>query len=58
MFVPLGKFLTPCIRCRSERGATAVEYGLMIAFIAAIIVAAVAILGRQVFGLFSSVPVF
>ena len=37
-----------------ERGATAVEYGLMVAFIAAVIVGAVAALGLRVNGLFVS----
>ena len=37
----------------AERGATAVEYGLMIALIALIILAAVALLGDSLSGLFS-----
>src|SRR5437867_2942149 len=32
---------------RSERGATAVEYGLMVALIAAVIIVAVALLGKN-----------
>lgn len=32
---------------KSERGATAVEYGLMVALIAAVIIAAVVFLGQQ-----------
>lgn len=36
----------------SERGATAVEYSLMVAFIAAVIVATVALMGVDVLGLF------
>jgi pilus assembly protein Flp/PilA len=47
-----------CVRSTAERGATAVEYALMVALIAAIIVAVVAALGEQVLGLFSSVPFF
>ena len=35
---------------RDERGATAVEYGLLVVLIAAIIVAAVATLGQTVLG--------
>lgn len=31
-----------------ERGATAVEYGMMVALIAAVIVAVVAVLGTQI----------
>jgi pilus assembly protein Flp/PilA len=38
-----------------ERGATAVEYGLLVALIAAVIVAIVLILGRQVSNAFQSV---
>ena len=37
---------------RTERGATAVEYGLLIAGIAAVIVIVVYSLGGSVFGLF------
>ena len=36
------------LRSRDERGATAVEYGMMVALIAAVIVGTVAILGGQV----------
>ena len=32
---------------RSEKGATAVEYGLMVALIAVVIIVAVALLGHQ-----------
>ena len=38
-----------------ERGATAVEYALMVALIAAVIVAIVLVLGRQVSTAFQSV---
>ena len=38
-----------------DRGATAVEYGLLVALIAAVIVAIVLILGRQVSTAFQSV---
>lgn len=41
------------VACRSERGATAVEYGLLVALIAAVIVGAVILLGDGVFGLFA-----
>lgn len=37
---------------RSERGATAVEYGLLLALIAGVIIAAVAILGTTVLDLY------
>lgn len=35
------------LNIRSERGATAVEYGLMVALIAAVIIGAVVFLGQQ-----------
>lgn len=34
-------------RAREERGATAVEYALMVALIAAVIIVAVALLGKN-----------
>lgn len=37
---------------KSERGATAVEYGLMVALIAIVIIVAVALLGTNLSGLF------
>jgi pilus assembly protein Flp/PilA len=36
------------LRSRDERGATAVEYGMLVALIAAVIVGVVATLGGQV----------
>ena len=39
----------------NENGATAVEYGLFLALIAAVIIATVAILGAEALGLFQSV---
>ncbi|MBU6245444.1 MAG: Flp family type IVb pilin [Actinomycetales bacterium] len=39
----------------ADKGATAVEYGLLIALIAAIIVGVVATLGTQIQGAFQSV---
>src|SRR6476661_1540503 len=39
----------------SERGATAVEYGLMVALIAIVIIVAVALLGGNLSGLFNQV---
>ena len=38
---------------KSERGATAVEYGIMVALIAAVIIIAVLFLGRQTSRTFS-----
>ena len=40
---------------RDERGATAVEYGLMVALIAIVIIAAVTLLGGNLSGLFNTV---
>lgn len=40
---------------RNQAGATAVEYGLMVALIAAVIIAIVIILGGNVTGLFQDV---
>ena len=40
---------------RDEEGATAVEYGLMVALIAIVIIAAVTILGQQLSIKFTSV---
>jgi pilus assembly protein Flp/PilA len=39
---------------RSDRGATAVEYGLMVALIAIVIIGAVSLLGTRLSGLFNS----
>jgi pilus assembly protein Flp/PilA len=39
----------------TERGATAVEYGLMVALIAIVIIVAVALLGTRLSGLFNTV---
>ena len=40
---------------RTDKGATAVEYGLMVALIAIVIIAAVAVLGTNLSNLFSKV---
>ena len=42
-------------RTQNERGATAVEYGLLIALIAAVIITAVTLLGTNLTTLFTSV---
>jgi pilus assembly protein Flp/PilA len=52
-FVSLQNFLARSLR--SDRGATAVEYGLLVALIAAVIVAVVALVGKQVNNAFQSV---
>jgi pilus assembly protein Flp/PilA len=41
--------------CHDDRGATAVEYGPMVALIAAVIVAAVALIGTNLTSVFNSV---
>jgi pilus assembly protein Flp/PilA len=41
---------------RPDRGATAVEYGLIVGLIAAVIVGAVTAFGLGVLGLFNSMP--
>ncbi|WP_248759602.1 Flp family type IVb pilin [Pseudarthrobacter sp. SSS035] len=49
-------FHTAKVRLNSdEKGATMVEYGIMVAFIAVLVMAAVIILGPQIAGLFTSV---
>ena len=40
---------------RDERGATAVEYGLMVALIAIVIIAAVTLLGNNLKALFNDI---
>ena len=40
---------------REEKGATMVEYGIMVAFIAVLVMAAVIILGPQIAALFTGV---
>jgi len=40
---------------REEKGATAVEYGLMVGLIAAVIIGVVATLGGQLEGLFQTI---
>ena len=46
------KFITKLQAIRSERGATAVEYGLMVALIAIVIIAAVTLLGQNISTIF------
>jgi pilus assembly protein Flp/PilA len=49
------RLLQPARLWREDRGATAVEYGLIVALIAAIIVAVVATLGTQIQAAFQAV---
>lgn len=56
MFHGLSRWVVSQMRSlRNERGATAVEYGLMVALIAAVIVAIVATLGQQIQAAFTTV---
>jgi pilus assembly protein Flp/PilA len=54
LYVSLQNYLSQPLR-RDERGATAVEYGLMVALIAAVIVTVVTTLGSKLSTLFSNV---
>ena len=49
----LGTWITARLTIRSERGATAVEYGIMVALIAAVIILAVVFLGQRTSTTFS-----
>jgi len=51
----IAKFQTRMAQRNDERGATAVEYGLMVALIAAVIVGVVVILGTQISTAFQTV---
>jgi len=51
----LVKFHVKAAALRSDRGATAVEYGLMVALIAIVVIVAVQLLGTQLSGLFNTV---
>ena len=54
VFVSLQSYLSAALR-RDDRGATAVEYGLLVALIAAIITGIVATLGSQISTAFATV---
>ena len=47
------KWFEARLNLKSERGATAVEYGIMVALIAAVIIAAVVFLGQRTSSTFS-----
>jgi pilus assembly protein Flp/PilA len=55
MLSQLVKFQVKVAALRSDRGATAVEYGLMVALIAIVIIAAVSLLGTRLSTLFNGV---
>lgn len=55
MLSQLVKFQVKLAALRDDRGATAVEYGLMVALIAAVIVAIVGVIGQQLLAAFTTV---
>jgi len=55
MLSRLVKFQVKVAALRSDRGATAVEYGLMVALIAMVIIGAVTLLGTHLSTLFNGV---
>jgi pilus assembly protein Flp/PilA len=55
MLKHLVKFQVRAAQLRDERGATAVEYGLMVALIAAVIIIAVTAIGTNLSSLFNTV---
>lgn len=54
LYVIMASFLTDRVR-RDDRGATAVEYGLMVTVIALVMVVGATLLGNAISGLFSDV---
>jgi len=54
VFVSLQSYRSAALR-RDDRGATAVEYGLLVALIAAVIVVIVTTLGQQISTAFATV---
>ena len=54
LYVSLQHLLSRPLR-RDDSGATAVEYGLMVALIAVVIIAAVTLLGNKLSGMFDSI---
>jgi pilus assembly protein Flp/PilA len=53
-FISMQTYMTGLLN-RDDRGATAVEYGLMVALIAAVIITAVALIGTNLSTLFTNV---
>jgi pilus assembly protein Flp/PilA len=54
LFVALQTYVTGVLN-RDDRGATAVEYGLLVALIAVVIIAGVTVLGTKLNTLFTNV---
>jgi pilus assembly protein Flp/PilA len=55
MLKHLVKFQVRATQLRDERGATAVEYGIMVALIAAVIIGVVVTIGQDLLGSFQTV---
>jgi pilus assembly protein Flp/PilA len=55
MLSRLTKFQARLAAMRDDRGATAVEYGLMVALIAVVVIVAVTLLGTNLSSLFNTV---
>ena len=55
LFVTLQSLVAERTAVRDDRGATAVEYGLMVALIAAVIIGAVTLLGENLIDKFTEV---
>ena len=55
MLTQMIKFQNKFAQIRDDRGATAVEYGLMVALIAIVIIVAVTLLGKNLSTLFNTV---
>jgi len=54
MLTQMIKFQNKLAQLRDERGATAVEYGLMVALIAIVIIVAVTLLGTNLSKIFNT----
>jgi len=54
MLTQMIKFQNKLAQLRDERGATAVEYGLMVALIAIVIIVAVTLLGQNLSSIFNT----
>jgi pilus assembly protein Flp/PilA len=55
MLSRIAKLQVKAAALRNDRGATAVEYGLMVALIAIVIIVAVSLLGNNLSSLFNTV---
>ena len=55
VFYALATLKAKLVEADKERGATAVEYGLMVALIAVVIIAGVTLLGNNLQGMFNTI---